>query len=115
MADAEQLEGAVIREDGVRSSCRGDEYRIGFEPCGRGARRNDRVDAAGCAGDATTGEVVPEALHGATATTRRCEGSGGLVEREYGVRSEELCGAHLTSRRIIGNKTTFSSAKRQVD
>ncbi len=92
---AEQLEGGVVREDGVGPDGLRHEERVRFERLRSECGRNDGVDSPGHSLQAPSAEMVFQSMDSTLPSRRRLQSAGRLVEREHRVGREELVGFHF--------------------
>jgi hypothetical protein len=97
MGRAEQLERAVMREDGIGAHRRSDEERIRAETARRDAWRHAGVDPPRHRLEASCGDVVAEPLHRAPVILL-AESPAGLLQAEHRIPVEEGLCLHLTLR-----------------
>ena len=92
---AEQLEGGVVREDGVGPDRLCHQERVRFERLRSECGRNDGGDSPGHSLQAPSAEMVFQSLDSTFSSRRRLQSTGRLIEREDRVGREELVGFHF--------------------
>ena len=104
----------MMREDAVGPRGRGHQDGVRPESRRRDATGHHGVHAAGDQRETPRFEMVFQPLHRSRSSAGRSEGSGGLVEREDGMRGKEFDGFHFTIRASIGDGFPYIGAERQV-